>query len=82
MKNPQPVLPYCQYPLLNNLDPELVDQKQYECNKCGAKQMTDKNYKKHLRIVHGEHPDDSVTCDKCGKSFTNLRRCRDHIKVA
>ena len=44
--------------------------------------MTDKNYKKHLRIVHGEHPDDSVTCDKCGKSFTNLRRCRDHIKVA
>ena len=21
--------------------------------------MTDKNYKKHLRIVHGEHPDDS-----------------------
>ena len=43
--------------------------------------MTDKNYKKHLRIVHGEHPDDSVTCDKCGKSFTNLRRCRDHIKV-
>jgi hypothetical protein len=61
--------------------PEQVDQKQYECNKCGAKQMTDKNYKKHLRIVHGEHPDDSVTCDKCGKSFTNLRRCRDHIKI-
>ena len=60
-------------------EPEVINPKQFECNKCGAKQMTEKNYKKHLKIVHGEHSDDSVTCDKCGKRFTNLRRCRQRI---
>ena len=54
----------------------------FDCAKCGAKQMNEKNYKKHLLIVHEEHTDDSPICDTCGKTFTNMKGCRDHIKFS
>ena len=33
-----------------------------------------------MKKMHGEISDDSITCEKCGKNFVNLKACKLHAK--
>ena len=60
--------------------PDEINSDPFDCNRCGAKQLSKTAFKKHLVLMHGEHLESSTTCDKCGKNFTNLQCFQEHMK--